>query len=183
VTSEEITTSTTSDGSESTSLLSETTVETTQIVSSETSQYAASEEVQSSITASDAVSTLDDKVDSDGEDIIDHHVDEDRISDVELWQQLENELYRKREEEDDIVEDTTENNIAEEVGGTAQDVLSETNEKEVHRFYPPGKIMHIVSTNDHAESTSTITVYATHTSSLGFGNSIFLSMRPGLKRA
>jgi hypothetical protein len=88
---------------------------------------------------------LDDKVDSDGEDIIDHHVDEDRISDVELWQQLENELYRKREEENDIVEDTTENNIAEEVGGTAQDVLSETNEKEVHRFYPPGKIMHIVT--------------------------------------
>ncbi|KAM0912175.1 hypothetical protein ACQ4PT_012886 [Festuca glaucescens] len=145
VTSEEIATSTTSGGSESTSLLSETTVETTQIVRSETSQYAASEEVQSSITASDAVSTLDDKVDSDGEDIIDHHVDEDRISDVELWQQLENELYRKREEEDDIVEDLTENNIAEEVGGTAQDVLSETNEKEVHRFYPPGKIMHIVT--------------------------------------
>ncbi|XP_051192203.1 uncharacterized protein [Lolium perenne] len=145
VTSEEITTSTTSGGSESTSLLSETTVETTQIVRSETSQYAASEEVQSSITASNAVSTLDDKVDSDGEDIIDHHVDEDRISDVELWQQLENELYRKREEENNIVEDTTENNVAEEVGGTAQDVLSETNEKEVHRFYPPGKIMHIVT--------------------------------------
>jgi uncharacterized protein (UPF0147 family) len=125
-------------------------VESTQIVTSESSQYAASEEVQSSIRASDAVSTLDDKVDSDSEDIIDQHVDEDRITDVELWQQLENELYRKREEGDDIVEDITESNIAEEVGGTAQDVLSEPNEKEVHRFYPPGKIMHILTSRREA---------------------------------
>uniref|UniRef100_A0ACD5ZCI6 Uncharacterized protein n=1 Tax=Avena sativa TaxID=4498 RepID=A0ACD5ZCI6_AVESA len=147
VMSEEIMTNATSGGSESTSLLSEITMETTQTVISETTHYATSEEVQSSITASDAASTFDDKADSDGEDIIDHHVDEDRITDVELWQQLENELYRKREEQDDIVEDTTENNIAEEVGGAAQDVLSETNEKEVHRFYPPGKIMHIVTSS------------------------------------
>ncbi|XP_048536288.1 uncharacterized protein LOC125514953 [Triticum urartu] len=150
VTSEEITTSTTNGGSESSSLLTETMMETTEIVTSETTQYAASEEVQSTISASDAVGTLDDKVDSDGEDIIDHHVDEDRITEVELWQQLENELYRKREGENDIVEEMTESNIAEEVGGRAQDVLSEPNEKEVHRFYPPGKIMHVITSTREA---------------------------------
>jgi hypothetical protein len=37
---------------------------------------------------------------------------------VELWQQLESELYRKREgEEDDIAEEMAESTIAEEVGG------------------------------------------------------------------
>ncbi|XP_062221790.1 uncharacterized protein LOC133921080 [Phragmites australis] len=142
VTSEE--TRISSGGSESTSLLTETTVETTEIVASETIQCP-SEEVQSSVAvAADAVGMLDDKVDSD-EDIVDHHVDEDRMTDVELWQQLENELYRKREgENDDIVEEMTESTIAE-VGGAAEAVLSET--KEVHRFYPPGKIMHILTSS------------------------------------
>lgn len=139
VTSEEIR-ATTNDGSESTSLLTET----TEIVKTETMQFASSEEVQSSSEVSDAVGMMDEKVDSDGEDIIDHHVDEDRMTDVELWQQLENELYR-RSEDDEIVEDMTESAITEEVGGTAEDVLSETNDKEVHRFYPPGKIMHILT--------------------------------------
>ncbi|KAK3159272.1 hypothetical protein QOZ80_2AG0148050 [Eleusine coracana subsp. coracana] len=131
---------TTSSGSESTSLLTET----TEIDASETIQYP-SEEVQSSIAvAADAVGMLDDKVDSD-EDITDHHGDEDRMTDVELWQQLENELYRKREGEDEIVEEITESTIAEEVGSTSEDVLKET--KEVHRFYPPGKIMHILTSS------------------------------------
>ncbi|TVU28903.1 hypothetical protein EJB05_20441 [Eragrostis curvula] len=142
ITSEELRTST-GGGSESTSLLDETTVETTEIVASETIQYP-SEEVQSSVAvAADAVGMLDDKVDSD-EDMTDH-VDEDRMTDVELWQQLESELYRKREgEDDDIVEEMTESTIAE-VGGESEDVLSET--KEVHRFYPPGKIMHILTSS------------------------------------
>ncbi|ONM09527.1 hypothetical protein ZEAMMB73_Zm00001d034078 [Zea mays] len=104
---------------------------------------AVSEVVQSSVSvAVDAVDLVDDKGDSD-DDIVDHHGDEDRMTDVELWQQLEGELYRKREgEEDDIAEEMAESTIAEEVGGVAEDVLSET--KEVHRFYPPGKIMHIL---------------------------------------
>jgi hypothetical protein len=90
----------------------------------------------------DVVDLVDDKGDSD-DDIVDHHGDEDRMTDVELWQQLESELYRKREgEEDDIAEEMAESTIAEEVGGMAEDVLSET--KEVHRFYPPRKIMHIL---------------------------------------
>ncbi|XP_008664146.1 uncharacterized protein [Zea mays] len=138
VTSEEIITST-GGGSESTSLLTETTTETTETVTSE----AVSEVVQSSVSvAVDAVDLVDDKGDSD-DDIVDHHGDEDRMTDVELWQQLESELYRKREgEEDDIAKEMAESTIAEEVGGVAGDVLSET--KEVHRFYPPGKIMHIL---------------------------------------
>ncbi|KAG8072639.1 hypothetical protein GUJ93_ZPchr0006g41911 [Zizania palustris] len=139
--SEEIRTS--NGGSESTSLLTENTVEATQIVQTESMQFAASKEVQSCTEVSDAAGMMDEKVDSDGEDIIDHHVDEDRMTDVELWQQLENELYRRRED-DEIVEDMTESAITEEVGGTSEDVLSETNDKEVHRFYPPGKIMHIL---------------------------------------
>uniref|UniRef100_A0A0E0CBD9 Fungal lipase-like domain-containing protein n=1 Tax=Oryza meridionalis TaxID=40149 RepID=A0A0E0CBD9_9ORYZ len=140
VTSEEIR-ATTNDGSESTSLLTET----TEIVKTETMQFASSEEVQSSSEVSDAVGMMDEKVDSDGEDIIDHHVDEDRMTDVELWQQLENELYRRSEDDEIVEEDMTESAITEEVGGTAEDVLSETNDKEVHRFYPPGKIMHILT--------------------------------------
>ncbi|OEL25727.1 hypothetical protein BAE44_0013254 [Dichanthelium oligosanthes] len=143
VTSEEIRAST-NGGSESTSLLTETTVETSETVASEAIQCTASEEVQSSVAvAVDAIGLVDDKIDSD-EDIVDHHVDEDRMTDVELWQQLESKLYRKREgEDDDLVEEMTESTIAEEVGGVAEDVLSET--KEVHRFYPPGKIMHILT--------------------------------------
>ncbi|PUZ77924.1 hypothetical protein GQ55_1G412300 [Panicum hallii var. hallii] len=145
VTSEEIRTST-SGGLESTSLLTETTVKASETVASEAIQCTASEDIQSSVAvAVDAIGLVDDKVDSD-DDIVDHHVDEDRMTDVELWQQLESELYRKREgEDDDIVEEMTESTIAEEVGGVAEDVLSET--KEVHRFYPPGKIMHILTSS------------------------------------
>nr|CAB3451266.1 unnamed protein product [Digitaria exilis] len=145
ITTEEIRTSTSS-GSESTSLLTETTIQTSETVVSEAIECSASEEVQSSVaTAVDAVGLVDDKVDSD-EDIIDQHVDEDRMTDVELWQQLESELYRKGEgEDDDIAEEMTESTIAEEVGGVGEDVLSET--KEVHRFYPPGKIMHILTSS------------------------------------
>jgi len=142
VTSEEIRTSS-GGGLESTSMLTKTTVEASETVASEAIECTASEEVQSSVAvAVDAIGLVDDKVDSD-DDIVDHHVDEDRMTDVELWQQLESELYRKREgEDDDIAEEMTESTIAEEVGGVAEDVLSET--KEVHRFYPPGKIMHIL---------------------------------------
>jgi hypothetical protein len=152
-TSEEIRTSTSGE-SESSLLLTETTVETSETVASEAIQCTASEDVHNSVAvAVDALSLVDDKVDCD-EDIIDHHVDEDRMTDVELWQQLESELYSKREgEDDDIVEEMTESTIAEEVGGEAEDVLSET--KEVHRFYPPGKIMHILTSSreetDHEE--------------------------------
>ena len=42
-------------------------------------------------------------VDSDN-DIVNHH-DEDMMTDVELWQQLESELYRRREGEDDETEE------------------------------------------------------------------------------
>jgi len=42
-------------------------------------------------------------VDSDN-DIVNHH-DEDMMTDVELWQQLESELYRRREGEDDEMEE------------------------------------------------------------------------------
>jgi hypothetical protein len=77
------------------------------------------------------------------------------LSEVELWQQLETELSkpREREEGEDDDEEEEENDIvreiadastsSSEVGTASNSSLSET--KEVHRFYPPGKIMHIVS--------------------------------------
>ncbi|KAJ4754265.1 hypothetical protein LUZ62_088670 [Rhynchospora pubera] len=83
------------------------------------------------------------------------------LTEVELWQQLEAELSKPRkgekgdgddhdhddeegEEEDDIVREIAEaSNSTGEVGTASGNSQSET--KEVHRFYPPGKIMHIVS--------------------------------------
>ncbi|KAJ3699140.1 hypothetical protein LUZ61_002845 [Rhynchospora tenuis] len=84
------------------------------------------------------------------------------LTEVELWQQLETELSKPRkgengekddhdhddeeigEEEDDIVREIAEASASTgEVGTVSNNSQSET--KEVHRFYPPGKIMHIVS--------------------------------------
>lgn len=93
-------------------------------------------------------SGLNDEVD------IDHHYDldgqnanEEDISEVELWRQLEDELY-------DPVEGD-EANITKEIREEEAEAIAEISEiepessvpdtKEVHRFFPPGKIMHIVS--------------------------------------
>ncbi|KAK7294464.1 hypothetical protein RJT34_17353 [Clitoria ternatea] len=88
---------------------------------------------------------------------------EDQTSEVELWQQLEHELYDRPEgEEADVVKEIREEEaaIAEEVGQTESSVPEM---KEVHRFFPPGKIMHIVTfhsdtaehENDDGSPTST----------------------------
>jgi hypothetical protein len=76
------------------------------------------------------------------------------LTEVELWQQLETELTKPREreegedndddEENDIVREIAEaSTSSSEAGVASNSSLSET--KEVCRFYPPGKIMHIVS--------------------------------------
>jgi hypothetical protein len=92
------------------------------------------------------------------ESIIDHSVEED-ISEDYLWHQLEQELKRKSEEDQqereeeaavakEIIEDeenvvATANEIA---GHGSTDVeLSLSDANENVRFYPPGRIMHIVS--------------------------------------
>lgn len=89
----------------------------------------------------------DDQVD-DCEDILEQERHENHMTEVELWQQLEQELYDEAETEDgdDVVKEIRE----EEAAAIAEisDNESESsvpNTKEVHRFFPPGKIMHIVT--------------------------------------
>ncbi|OWM86061.1 hypothetical protein CDL15_Pgr027287 [Punica granatum] len=86
-----------------------------------------------------------------GDDLIGHDRVEDRMTEVELWQQLEHELYdREREEgEADVVREIREQEAAAiaEVGEeeTGLSGRSGPQTKEAHRFFPPGKIMHIVT--------------------------------------
>lgn len=74
------------------------------------------------------------------------HGPEDRMTEVELWQQLEHELYDQSEGETDVAKEIREEEeaaIAE--SGQSSSESSVPNTKEVHRFFPPGKIMHIVT--------------------------------------
>ncbi|KAJ7951493.1 Lipase [Quillaja saponaria] len=90
---------------------------------------------------------------NDHEDIMGHNRHEDRITEVELWQQLEHELYDTIEgEEADVVKEIREEEeaaIAE--VGDAETQSSVPEIKEVHRFFPSGKIMHIVTIHPDAQ--------------------------------
>lgn len=101
-------------------------------------------------------SNVDAEVDDDlhlSENMMDHERYEDQMSEVELWQQLEHELYDRPEgEETDVAKEIREEEEAattEVVGQTRNRSAPEINE--VHRFFPPGKIMHIVTL--HPDST------------------------------
>jgi hypothetical protein len=101
-------------------------------------------------------SNVDAEVDDDlhlSENMMDHERYEDQMSEVELWQQLEHELYDRPEgEETDVAKEIREEEEAattEVVGQTRNRSAPEINE--VHRFFPPGKIMHIVTL--HSDST------------------------------
>lgn len=89
---------------------------------------------------------------------------EDWMNEVELWQQLEHELYDSTEgEEADVVKEIRE----EEEAAIGEATINQTPNsapkvKEVHRFFPPGRIMHIVTLDsnlaeceDQASPTST----------------------------
>ncbi|CAK9179860.1 unnamed protein product [Ilex paraguariensis] len=82
-----------------------------------------------------------------GEDLMDHGRHEDHMTEVDLWQHLEHELYdRTEEEEADVAKEIREEEaaaIAEVCESQPESSVPET--KEVHRFFPPGKIMHIVT--------------------------------------
>ena len=83
---------------------------------------------------------------SDSQDMMDHYRHEHHISEAELWQQLEHELYDKSEGvEADVVKEIREEaaTIAEVTDEQIQSSAPEM--KEIHRFFPPGKIMHIVT--------------------------------------
>ncbi|XP_062087834.1 uncharacterized protein LOC133794559 [Humulus lupulus] len=92
----------------------------------------------------------------DGEDLMGHNRHEDRMTEVDLWQQLEQELYDRTEEEDvDVANEIREEEaaaMAEVSDGQPESSAPEVNE--AHRFFPPGKIMHVVflpSQSDVAE--------------------------------
>lgn len=82
------------------------------------------------------------------EDVMAQDSREDHMTEVELWQQLEHELYNRPdgEEADDVVNEIREEEAAAiaEVGED-QPQTSASEMKEAHRFFPPGKIMHIVT--------------------------------------
>lgn len=86
---------------------------------------------------------------ADGEGLTEeHHGNEDHLmTEVELWHQLEHELYDRGEgEEADVENEIREEEEAamQEVGASKQEGLSPV-VKEAHRFFPPGKIMHIIN--------------------------------------
>ncbi|KAM7254503.1 hypothetical protein ACFE04_003883 [Oxalis oulophora] len=82
----------------------------------------------------------------DGDDI-----PEENMNEVELWQQLEHELYNDAEGEREIREEEAAAiaEVSEAGPGTSAPYM-----KEVHRFFPPGKIMHIVTLYDDDKSSS-----------------------------
>lgn len=95
---------------------------------------------------------------SEGEDLMGHGRIEDSMTEVELWQQLEHELNQPRksregivnldveEEEEEVIKEALEEE-EDEVANAAETVddVSVEPTSEMRRFYPPGKIMHIVS--------------------------------------
>ncbi|URE02594.1 lipase class 3 family protein [Musa troglodytarum] len=133
-----------------------TTLENTEIITSQGVGWTTEYECSQISEISHAAEVDDTEDDSDSEDLMGHGRIEDKMTEVELWQQLENELYRTRQNKDgDLANENEdadlENEIredqnptaAEESGGTTEGMLTEA--KQVHRFYPPGKIMHVVS--------------------------------------
>lgn len=92
----------------------------------------------------------DDEGSSDGEDLMGHGRIEDSMTEVELWQQLEHELNQPSSEEavddeNDMVKEAREEE-EEEIAAAAEvaDNVSIEATAEMRRFYPCGKIMHIV---------------------------------------
>ncbi|KAL6010603.1 hypothetical protein ACLOJK_001038 [Asimina triloba] len=83
----------------------------------------------------------------DGEDLMGHGRSEDRMTEEELWQQLKHELYRQQDSEDDNVADEIIEEeraaVAEVTGSSSESLVQGT--AEAHRFFPPGKIMHIIN--------------------------------------
>ncbi|CAL0315472.1 unnamed protein product [Lupinus luteus] len=85
----------------------------------------------------------------DGEHTTDHDRYEGHITEVELWQRLEHELYDRPDSEVEEIREEEEAAIAEETGGQTHNSAQEM--KEVHRFFPAGKIMHIVTFHSDAD--------------------------------
>ncbi|KAJ0983797.1 hypothetical protein J5N97_002153 [Dioscorea zingiberensis] len=128
------------------------TVGTTEVITSEGKGWTSEMEIGCSANSGGSTHAAhqDDEDDgNEGEDLVGHGRTEDSMTEVELWQQLENELYRPpaTEEEADIAKEIREEEAAaaaEVVEGTSESLLPGPT-SEMRRFYPPGKIMHIVN--------------------------------------
>ncbi|KAI4386923.1 hypothetical protein MLD38_004799 [Melastoma candidum] len=103
--------------------------------------------------------------DEDGEDLIDPERSEARMSEVELWQRLEDELCsRARGEAVDVAKEMREEEHKQEqeeaaalaeVGVVRADCGSPSAEKkEVGRFFPPGRTLHLVTLPRGSQSNS-----------------------------
>ncbi|KAF2323634.1 hypothetical protein GH714_036407 [Hevea brasiliensis] len=82
---------------------------------------------------------------------------EDQMNEIELWKQLEHELYDRADGEDaDVAKEIREEEaVAMAEVGESESASTAQETKEVHRFFPPGKIMHIVTLQlDSAEPES-----------------------------
>ncbi|OIW02463.1 hypothetical protein TanjilG_05056 [Lupinus angustifolius] len=86
---------------------------------------------------------------NDSEHMTDHDRYEDQMSEVELWQRLEHELFDRPDGEVEEIREEEEAAIAEVTDGQTQSSAPEM--KEVHRFFPAGKIMHIVTFHSDAD--------------------------------
>jgi len=90
---------------------------------------------------------------ADGESLTEQCRNEDVMTEVDLWHQLEHELYDRAEG----VEGDVEKEIREEEEAAMQEVGASEPEgsppliKEAHRFFPPGKIMHIITLHERDE--------------------------------
>ncbi|KAL2534192.1 Mono-/di-acylglycerol lipase [Abeliophyllum distichum] len=84
---------------------------------------------------------------ADDEDVVDLVSYEDHVMEIELWQQLERKLYEQADrDQPDVEKEIREEEaaaIAEVSDSQSQSSIPDT--MEVHRFFPPGKIMHIVT--------------------------------------
>lgn len=91
---------------------------------------------------------------SDSDGIMEHETHEDKMTEVELWQQLEHELYDRNEgEEADVIKEMREEEAAMAETTDGQTLSSTLEMKEVHRFFPAGKIMHIVTLHHPGDAT------------------------------
>ncbi|KAI3521354.1 hypothetical protein L1887_10817 [Cichorium endivia] len=71
---------------------------------------------------------------------------EDRMTEFELWEQLEHELYDQSEgEEADVAKEMREEEEAAAAAINGSPEISVPETKDAHRFFPAGKIMHIVT--------------------------------------
>ncbi|WOL13818.1 hypothetical protein Cni_G22598 [Canna indica] len=133
-----------------------TMTKTTTIESTQVAEWTSDLECPPSSQISHASDMEENSDNSDGEDINGQRRPDETMTEYELWQQLENELYKPRTKEEAEMENeiTEEENAANadatvaaaeqgEMEGTSAGIHTET--KEVGRFYPPGKLMHIVT--------------------------------------